>query len=134
MAAPCLQPHRHPSSVAIMDELVDPNGSEMQHRRREGHCDNGGVEVVEPAMWDSSTLHSGSLPSIFDSSSACDPSQLPFTSADEMYASDVLVSFGLQACVASSVLFYCSVPPPPLPPLPPSSLKMAELPVNLGHG
>lgn len=93
-----------------MDELVDPNGSEMQHRRQEGHCANGGVEVVEPAIWDSSTLHSGSLPSIFDSSSACDPSQLPFTSTDEMFASDVLVSLGLRACVMSCV-FYCSLPP-----------------------
>ena len=100
-----------------MDELVDPNGSEMQHRRREGHCDNGGVEVVEPAMWDSSMLHSGSLPSVFDSSSACDPYHFPLTSADEMHASDVLVSFGLRACVASSVS-YCSLPLPPPPPSP----------------
>ena len=88
-----LQPHRHPSSVAIMDELVDPNGSEMlQRKQNAAHYDNGGVEVVEPELCDSSTLHSGSLPSIFDLSSAYDPSQHPFTSADEMYASDAYVS------------------------------------------
>ena len=98
-----------------MDELVDPNGCEMHQRRLEAHQNNGGVEVVEPVLCDSSTLHSGgSLPSIF-SSSAYDPSQHPFTSADEMYASDTYVSPRMASVCGFSSVDNCRPPPLLLP-------------------
>ena len=126
--APSAQPRRHPSSVAIMDELVDPNGSEMQQRKQEAHHDNGGVEVVEPELCDSSTLHSSSLPSIFDSSCAYGPSsQHPYTSADEMYASDTFVSPLVATVWEVPAVGYCSLPSLYLPPSP-VSLRMMEGP------